>query len=129
MTKTEGDTTARRLLAGIGIYHTVLGLAFGIAGAKFGLRLSPRLPMFVFMIGGARDFIVGAIVVFCAYRSQLGRAGLIAALGGFVLFAFIAASVSLFGHFTVWTGLRILGAILLVVLGIFARRAGRQQLT
>src|SRR5437870_3069739 len=66
--KFEEPTAGRQLLAWTGIYLIVLGIAFGITAAKFGLRVNQRVPMLMLIIGGAREFVLGIIVVFCAYR-------------------------------------------------------------
>jgi hypothetical protein len=126
MEKPKRRTLEQYLLTGSGIFLILFGLVFAISSALVGVRLNPRVPVFVFMISGTRELVVGIIVVFCAYRYRLARAGLISAIAGFVLLALTATSVCVMGQFSLWTALRILGALLLVVLGIlFARRASK----
>lgn len=114
----------RNLLAGIGIYHVILGLIFGIVGEKLGIHLAPRVPMIVFILGGARDLLVGILIIFCAYGCKLRRAGVISSVAGLSLLALIAMSYLVFGHFNFWTLLRTLGAIFLIGVGaMFVRQA------
>jgi hypothetical protein len=126
MERYEKRRVGRMILSGIGVYFIVLGIIFETSAIKLGFRLHQRVPMSVFVLGGARELVAGAIVVFCAFRCRLTRAGVVSAIIGFVLLALVSISLSVFGQLTIWTVLRTIGYIALVVLGVlYARRVSK----
>jgi threonine/homoserine/homoserine lactone efflux protein len=122
MAQFSESAVRRRRLGGGGIYLIALGIAFGLASFRY------DGPAFLLFVGNAtRDTVLGLLVVFCAYRFSVVRAGLVSAILGFVLLVLVATTAVFTDHFGIWTALRLLGGLLLVFLGISANRSDRRN--